>query len=140
MFLGYQNGKIKFYTEEKLDTILYNLEKIEETDQEYVLDNDEYVLKDEAYEQKQLELQQKEINNLTMTALDFINVLVSFGISLEVVNEFLESNLPIKMQLTYCQNVYCGVVKQYLPLTIGEVEITEQMIEQAFKLKNGKEA
>ena len=53
MFLGYQNGKIKFYTEEKLDERFYNLEKIVETDAEYVLDGEEYVLKDSVWEEKQ---------------------------------------------------------------------------------------
>ena len=49
MFLGWQRGKIKFYTEERLDENLYRLDRIEETDQEYVLslDGTEYVLKDE---------------------------------------------------------------------------------------------
>ncbi len=45
MFLGYQKEKIKFYTETPLDTALYNLDKIEETEDVYVLNGDEYVLK-----------------------------------------------------------------------------------------------
>ena len=45
MFLGYQNGKIKFYTKNELDKTLYNLDKIEETEDIYILVNDEYVLK-----------------------------------------------------------------------------------------------
>lgn len=55
MFLGYQNGKIKFYTETPLNKDFYALEKVEETTDEYILVNDEYVLKDEAYEAQQLE-------------------------------------------------------------------------------------
>ena len=46
MFLGYQNNKIKFYSQQPLNQALYNLDRIEETDKEYVLVNDEYVLKD----------------------------------------------------------------------------------------------
>lgn len=46
MFLGYQGEKIKFYTEQPLDVSTYNLDKVEETDDEYVLCNDEYVLAD----------------------------------------------------------------------------------------------
>ena len=45
MFLGYQKDKVKFYTSVKLDQDLYNLDKVEETDEEYVLCGDEYVLK-----------------------------------------------------------------------------------------------
>lgn len=45
MFLGYQNDKIKFYVEQPLNPNFYNVDKWEETDQEYVLCGDEYVLK-----------------------------------------------------------------------------------------------
>jgi hypothetical protein len=53
MYLSYQNGKIVGYTAEPQDLILYNLDKVEETQDEYVLDGEEYVLKDEAWEEKQ---------------------------------------------------------------------------------------
>ena len=88
-------------------------------------------------EEKQAQ-EQERVNNLTMTPLDFIKVLQSFGLSLQKINEFLESNLEIKMQLTYCSNVYCGVVKSFLPMTIDGITITPEMAEQAFKLKNGE--
>lgn len=83
------------------------------------------------------EERQEIINNLTMTPLDFIGVLMNFGLTLEQINAFLESNLNIKMQLTYCNLVYCGVAKQFLPITVEGIEITERMIEVAFMAKNG---
>lgn len=53
MYLGYQNGKIKFYTENELDPALYNLDKVEQTSKKYVLrpvenseNEQEYVLYD----------------------------------------------------------------------------------------------
>ena len=55
MFLGYQGNKIKFYTEQPLNQIIYNLTKTEETQDEYVLDGDEYILKDAEYIAKQLQ-------------------------------------------------------------------------------------
>ena len=76
MFLGYQNGKIKFYTETKLDTTFYNLDKVEETQDEYVLDGDEYVLKDEVWEEKQRQKEQERISQLNMTRGDFIEGLI----------------------------------------------------------------
>jgi len=63
MYLGYQNGQIKFYTEQPLDQELYNLDKIEETDLEYILDGEEYVLKDEAWEAEQAEKRQADFLN-----------------------------------------------------------------------------
>ena len=87
--------------------------------------------------EEQEQIEQDRINNLTMTPLDFIGVLMNFGLTLEQINAFLESNLNIKMQLTYCNNVYCGVAKRFLPMTVEGIEITERMIEVAFMAKNG---
>lgn len=66
MYLGYQQGKIKFYTENKLNSTFYNLDKVEETQDEYVLDGEEYVLKNEAWEAKQA---QKELERVAMLSL-----------------------------------------------------------------------
>ena len=99
--------------------------------------NGEEVVINPNWEQEQAQKEQERINNLTMTPLDFIGVLQSLGLTLEQINAFLESNLNIKMQLTYCNSVYCGVVKSFLPMEVGGVTITAEMIEQAFKLKNG---
>ena len=96
------------------------------------------VILDPDYDEKQAQKERERVNNLTMTPLDFISVLQNLGLTLEQINTFLESNLSIKMQLTYCNSVYCGVVKQFLPLEIGGVEITPELVEQAFKHKNGE--
>ena len=45
MYLGYQNEKIKFYTAQPLNQARYNLDRVEETQNKYVLIGDEYVLK-----------------------------------------------------------------------------------------------
>ena len=62
MYLGYQNGKIKFYTEEPLQAELYNLEKVEQTELEYVLDGEEYVLKDETWGEEQVKEHEEQFN------------------------------------------------------------------------------
>lgn len=86
-------------------------------------------------EEEKQQQRQDEINNLTMTPLDFIKVLMSLGLTLEQVNAFLETHLEVKMQLTYCNSVYCGVVKSFLPITIEGVTITPEMAEQVFIAK-----
>lgn len=53
MYLGYQGNKIKFYTEQPLNETLYNIDKTEKTNKEYVLDGEEYVLKDAHWEEEQ---------------------------------------------------------------------------------------
>ena len=70
MYLGYQNGKIKFYTEQPLQAEFYNLDKVEETELEYVLDGEEYVLKDEAWEEKQAQQERERIAKLYLTGAD----------------------------------------------------------------------
>lgn len=76
MYLGYQNGQIKFYTEQPLDIVLYKLDKVEETQDEYVLDGDCYVLKDSAWEEKQALIEKERIAQLNMTRGDFIEGLI----------------------------------------------------------------
>ena len=70
MFLGIQQGKIKFYTKEALDKTLYNLDDVIETSDEYVLDGEEYVLKDEAWEEKQKQAEKERIAQLFLTRAD----------------------------------------------------------------------
>lgn len=74
----------------------------------------------------------ERIAKLTMTPLDFINFLVSCGLTLEQINYYLETHLDVKMQLTYCSNVYCGVACALMPVTIGDITITEEMVVSAF--------
>lgn len=105
---------------------------IEETDIDYQFYDGEFRTPEEV-----AVLEEQKVNNLTMTPLDFIKVLQSLGLMLEEINEFLDNNIEIKTQLLYCNHVYCGVVKQFLPITIGEVLITSEMIENIFKQMNG---
>lgn len=73
MFLGYNHaGKIKFYTEQPLDPYIYNLEKVEETQDEYVLDGDEFVLRTPEWDEKQLEeAKQLKYEEALLKAKDF---------------------------------------------------------------------
>ena len=100
MYLGYQNGKIKFYTQEPLDKIFYNLDEIIETQDEYVLDGEEYVLKDEAWEEKQAQKERERIQELFMTRSDFFDgTIQAWGIGqdeLLVLIQGLLATLPIE--------------------------------------------
>ena len=135
MFIAKQGEKIiivKETMEELLQVLNYNNYAIvEETDVDYQMYNGEYHTPEEIEQ-----LEQERINNLSMTPLDFIKVLQSLGLTLEQINAFLDENIEIKTQLLYCNHVYCGVVKQFLPIEIGGIEITASMIEQIF---NGME-
>lgn len=96
------------------------------------------VVENPNYEQEQAQKEAERVNMLTMTALDFITFLQQAGLTLEQINTYLEANLQVKMQLTYCQNVYCGVAKSFMPVSVGDITITADMVETAFKIKNGE--
>ena len=63
MFLGFQENKIKYYVEQPLNPSIYNVDKWEETNEEYVLDGVEYVLNDAEYKKKQAKIRQEEFYN-----------------------------------------------------------------------------
>ena len=73
MYLGYQGDKIKFYTEEELNPVLYSIDKSEYTDDEYVLEGDEYVPKDAEWEERERQREHARIQELYMTRSDFFD-------------------------------------------------------------------
>ena len=101
MYLGYQNGQIKFYTEQPLDLILHNLDKVEETQDEYVLDGEEYVLKDSVWEEKQIQKEAERISMLSLTSADVERAIykakgINFEDIIEMVTKLQPQGLDIK--------------------------------------------
>ena len=91
MYLGYQDGKIKFYTENKFNEP--TIEKWEETQDEYVLDGEEYVLKDEAWEEKQAQKERERIAHLSLTRGDvFRGLLQARGVTRLMLRGMIEGN------------------------------------------------
>lgn len=103
----------------------------------YIYSNGEIVLNPD-YEQEQQQKEAERVGNLTMTALDFITFLRQSGLSLEQIRAYLDSNIELDTQLKYCQNVYCRVASSVMPITVGDITITSEMVENAFKIKNGE--
>lgn len=89
------------------------------------------------YEEIKRQKEQAYIDSLTMTALDFITFLKQAGITDAQIEAYLNANLAVKHQLQFCQNVYCGVAKALMPISVGDITITAEMVETAFKIKNG---
>jgi len=117
---------------------VYLRKNIQEVQQETQEGGTETVYKyDEAYLTKSEYAAYSDVDNLTMTALDFVKVLEVAGATINDIYDYLDSHLEVKAQLTFCQNVYCGVVKQFCPATIGNITVTAQMVEAAFRAKNG---
>ena len=134
MYLGYQNGKIKFYTEEPLQAEFYNLDKVEETELEYVLDGDEYVLNDEAYKERK-EFEEKErIAKLFLTGADVERGIyqakgMDFDDIVAMVTQLQPEGLDIKalkIELKanhfYRGNPYVSAIGGLLGFTIGQLD------------------
>lgn len=118
--------------EQALQFMVYT--SIEETNTDYRLYNGEYLTSNEIAEREA-----ERVGELTMTALDFITFLRQCGLTLEQIRAYLSTNIELDTQLTYCQNVYCKVARAIMPITLGDITITAEMVEQAFKRKNGEE-
>ena len=104
----------------------------------YIYSNGKIILNPN-YEQEQAEKEAERVGNLTMTALDFITFLRQCGLTLEQIRAYLDSNIELDTQLKYCQNVYCKVARSVMPITVGNITITPEMVENVFKVKNGEE-
>lgn len=142
MYLGYKDEKIKFYTEQPLDTTLYGIDRIEETDEEYVLDGEQYILKDEAWEEKQAQKEAERIAHLSLTRGDVLRgLLLAKGVTKEQISQMIEA-MPTssqeqivvkelaKIDFEDALNFYRGV-----PLidTIGlQLGITKEQLDEFF--------
>ncbi len=103
----------------------------------YIYEDGEIVLNPQ-FEEIKAQEERERVGNLTMTALDFVNVLKQAGLTALQIKEYLDANIELDQQLKYCQNVYCGVVYQLCPLTVGDITITQEDVIKAFKIKNGE--
>lgn len=89
------------------------------------------------YEDEKAQEKENLINHLTMTALDFVTYIKKAGVSDEVILQYLQANPSLQLQLTLCQNVFCGVVRQLCPLRISDtVTLTDEMVVSFFKKKH----
>ena len=89
------------------------------------------------YEDEKAQEKEKLINHLTMTALDFVTYIKKAGVSDGIILQYLQSNPSVQLQLTLCQNVYCGVVRQLCPIKITEeLTLTDEQVVSMFKDKN----
>lgn len=134
MYLGYQNGKIKFYTEELLDPNFYQLDKQEYTDKEYVLDGEEYVLKDEAWEEKQRQAEKERIALLNLTGADVERgIYKAKGMDFEDILEYLMVNpldgldvkalkIELKANNFFRGNPYVEAVGKFLGFTSEQLD------------------
>ena len=81
--------------------------------------------------------EQNRINHLTCTALDLVTFIKSLGLTDEQVLVYLQANPSVQLPLTFCKDVYCGVVRQMCPIVLSEeLTVTDEQIVEFFKYKN----
>lgn len=136
MFIAKQNGLIvqcdsTFGELQNKTKDIINIE-ISETDIEYKMYNGRVLTLEEIEKEEQ-----DKINHLTMTALDLVSHIRKMGATTEEIINYLNTNPEVYLQLTLCQNVYCGVVRQLCPIKVNEnLIITDDDIVKLFKTKN----
>ena len=136
MYLGYQNGKIKFYTEQPLDQEFYNLDKVEETELEYVLDGEEYVLKDEAWEEKQKQKERERLNLLSMTKREmFLGLYQAKGITPDMLKAQITDPQAL-IEFEYANDYYRG--NPLIDVIGGQLGFTSEQLDKFFETKDYK--
>ena len=134
MYLGYQNGKIKFYTETKLDTALYNIDKVEETQEEYIFDGEEYVLKDEAWEAKQAQKERERLNMLSMTKREmFLGLYQAKGITPDMLKAQITDPQAL-IEFEYANDYYRG--NPLIDVIGSQLGFGSDMLDRFFKTKD----
>ena len=136
MYLGYQNGKIKFYTEQQLDKAFYNLDKVVETQDEYILDGDEYVLNDEAYQEKKAQEEKERIAKLTCTKRVFALMLQELGITYTQLKTLISTNEQAQLEWDLC--VELERANPLLDIMAGQMGITSEQLDGLFRYANGE--
>ena len=110
--------------------------EIQEVEEGYVVYDSELMTVEEM-EEKQALKEQDKINHLTMTALDFVNYIKKAGVPDEIILQYLQANPSVQLQLTLCQIVYCGVVRQLCPIKVTEeLILTDEQVVNMFKDKH----
>jgi hypothetical protein len=131
MFLGYQNGKIKFYTEQPLDQVFYNLDKVEETELEYVLDGEEYVLKDEAWEEKQAQKERERIAKLKLTKREvFLGLYQAKGVTPDMIKAQITDPQAL-IEFEYANDYYRG--NPLIDIVGATLGITPEQLDKFFE-------
>ncbi|MBE7710863.1 MAG: hypothetical protein E7Z92_01850 [Cyanobacteria bacterium SIG31] len=108
MYLGYQKNRIVSYTKSPIDKVLYNLDRIEETEKEYVLDGEEYVLKNEAWEEKQAQQEEERIAKLKLTKREvFLALYKDCGITPQQIKSGITDEEAL-IEFEYANEYYRG--------------------------------
>ena len=134
MYLGYQNGQIKFYTEEMLNPSFYQLDKQEYTEDEYVLDGEEYVLKDEAWEERQKQAERERIAKLKLTKREvFLGLFQAKGVTPDMIKAQITDPQAL-IEFEYANDYYRG--NPLIDIVGATLGITPEQLDKFFEFND----
>ena len=99
----------------------------------YIVVDGELVLNPD-YEEQEAEKERARIMELKMTPLDFLKAIEQYGITYDMVKQFMEQNPLIERELRFCQNVYR---KHPMLNELATYGITSEILDTIFKKANG---
>ena len=137
MYLSYQNNKIVGYTEEPQDLTIYNLDKVEYTEDEYVLDGECYVLKDEAWEAEKQQEEKERIGNLKLTKRVFALALQEYGITYTALKELIATNEQAQLEWDLC--VELERKNPLLDIMALQLGVSSEHLDYIFRKANGED-
>ena len=141
MYYIEQDNKIVLFDEDKQkleNTLLFTPQykdlDIQETEEGYTIYNYQLVTLEEAEEIKKQE-EHARIMELKMTPLDFLKAIEQYGITYDMVKQFMEQNPLIERELRFCQNVYR---KHPMLNSLEPYGITSEILDNIFIQANKK--
>lgn len=94
------------------------------------------VVENPDYEEIKQQKEQARIMEMRMTPLDFLKAIEQYGITYEMVKQFMEQNPLVERELRFCQFVYR---KHPMLQSLSEYGITSEILDHIFKVANGEE-
>lgn len=126
------------------DVEILNYEVSEELYNAFNVDPDKYmwdiqsysVIENPDYEKIKQQKEQARIMEMKMTPLDFLKAIEQYGITYDMVKQFMEENPLVERELRFCQFVYR---KHPMLQSLSEYGITSEILDHIFKVANGEE-
>ena len=98
--------------------------------------NSSEIVENPNYEEIKQQKEQARIMEMRMTPLDFLKAIEQYGITYDMVKQFMEENPLIERELRFCQFVYR---KHPMLQSLSEYGITSEILDHIFKVANGEE-
>lgn len=141
-YIHIENNKIISCGECPMNEPFQNIEVTEEVYNDFVADHDKYIwngteiVENPDYEEIKRQKEQARIMEMKMTPLDFLKAIEQYGITYDMVKQFMEENPLIERELRFCQFVYR---KHPMLDELATYGITSEILDHIFKVANGEE-